>query len=196
MKLLFVDCCISQRGRDSRTKQLCDAFLNAYRESHPEDTVEVVSVRAMNLPPFTRQMLSERDALAAEKTFSAPVFEQAWQFAKADKIVVGAPFWDLSFPAKLRIYIEYISANGVAYHYDAKGCHGDCKGKHLAFLTTGGDLEREGSLGVAYWRQLCAMFGIPKYDYLFAGGLDLDPKKAPLLMQKACEQARELAQRF
>lgn len=39
--------------------------------------------------------------------------------------MVAAPFWDLSYPAALRTYVEYISANGLTYHYDASGCHGD-----------------------------------------------------------------------
>lgn len=196
MKLLFVDCCISQRGKGSRTRMLCDAFLDAYRAAHPEDSVESVNLRAMTLPPFTRQMLNERDALIAEKKLSAPIFAQAWQFANADKIVVGAPFWDLTFPAQLRIYIEYISANGVTYHYDAKGCHGDCKGKHLAFLTASGNLEQKDSLGVAYWRQLCAMFGIGQYDSVFAGGLDIDPAQESKIMTLACEKARHLGREF
>ena len=34
MKLLFVDCCISQRGEGSRTKTLADAFLAALRKAH------------------------------------------------------------------------------------------------------------------------------------------------------------------
>lgn len=196
MKLLFVDCCISQRGRDSRTKQLCDAFLESYRQSHPTDTVEVVTVRSMTLPTMTRTLLNQRDALIEEKKFSDQCFGLAWQFAKADKILVGAPFWDLSFPAQLRIYIEHISAVGVTYHYDAAGCHGDCKASRLAYLTTGGDVERADSLGVAYWRQLSAMFGISQFDSVFAGGLDADPKKAPSLMEKACRQARDLAANF
>ena len=29
-------------------------------------------------------------------------------------------------------------------------------------LTSGGDLEQPESLGVLYWKQLCAMFGIPR----------------------------------
>ena len=39
MNLLSVDCCISQRGKDSRTRALADAFLEAFRASHP--TAEV-----------------------------------------------------------------------------------------------------------------------------------------------------------
>lgn len=108
--------------------------------------------------------------------------------------MVAAPFWDLSFPAALRTYIEYISANGLTYHYEADGCHGDCRAQRLVYLTSGGDVEREDSLGVLYWRQLAAMFGIPQFDYVFAGGVDLDPAKAPELVAAAAETARRLAE--
>ena len=47
-------------------------------------------------------------------------------------------------------------------------------------------MEREDSLGVLYWRQLCAMFGIGRFDYVFAGGLDLGDGRAPELMAQAC----------
>lgn len=66
----------------------------------------------------------------------------------------------------------------------------------LAYLTTGGDLERPQSLGVLYWKQLAAMFGIPRFDYVFAGGLDLDPSQAPAVMEASCEEARALGRNF
>ena len=113
---------------------------------------------------------------------------------QGNPVVVAAPFWDLSFPAALRTYIEYISANGLTYHYEADGCHGDCRAQRLVYLTSGGDVEREDSLGVLYWRQLTAMFGIPQFDYVFAGGVDLDPAKAPELVAAAAETARRLAE--
>ena len=122
------------------------------------------------------------------------MFALARQFRAADAVVVAAPFWDLSFPAALRTYIEYISANGLTYHYEADGCHGDCRAQQLVYLTSGGDVEREDSLGVLYWRQLTAMFGIPQFDYVFAGGVDLDPAKAPELVAAAAETARRLAE--
>ena len=111
-------------------------------------------------------------------------------------MVVAAPFWDLTFPAALRTYIEYISANGLTYHYEADGCHGDCRAEKLAYLTSGGDLEQPESLGVLYWKQLCAMFGIPAFSYVFAGGLDLDPAKTEEILTEACEKARRLAEDF
>ena len=60
------------------------------------------------LKPFDPAMLDERDALAAVGAWEAPVFDLARPFRGADAIVAAAPFWDLSFPAAVRTYIEYI----------------------------------------------------------------------------------------
>ena len=192
-KLLFVDCCISQRGERSRTRALADAFLEAFRKTHPDWAVETVDVASRNLTPFTAEGLNERDALASVGAWDAPVYDEARRFRAADAVVVAAPYWDLSYPAALRTYMEYISANGLAYHYEADGCHGDCRGQWLVYLTSGGDFEHEDSVGVLHWRQLAAMFGIQKFDYVFAGGLDIDPAKVPELVEGACEKARRLA---
>lgn len=196
MKLLYIDCCVSQRGAESRTRALAEVFLAAFRAGRPGSEVETVRVETLGLEPFLPAALDERDALVSAGDFGAPVFDLARQFRTADRIVVAAPLWDLSFPALLRLYIEHISVCGLCYHYESDGCHGDCRGEHLAYLTTGGDVERPDSLGVLYWRQLCAMFGIPRFDFVFAGGLDLDPARAPAILAEACERARVLGRDF
>lgn len=195
MKLLFVNCCISQRGADSRTRILADAFLETFRAKHPEAEMETVTPETMlALKPFDVEKLNDRDALSGVGAFDAPIFDLARQFRAADAIVVAAPYWDLSYPAALRTYVEYVSAVGLTYHYEADGCHGDCKAERLVYLTSGGDFEREDSIGVLHWRQLCGLFGIPKFDYVFAGGMDIDPAMTPDLVSGACELARKLAE--
>ena len=196
MKLLFIDGCVSQRGPASRTRALAEAFLSAFQESHPGAEVETVTLEALDLKPFLPAALDERDALASVGAFDAPVFDLARQFRGADKIAAAAPFWDLSFPAILRVYIEHISACGLCYHYDEQGCHGDCRAERLAYLTTGGDCEKPESLGALYWNQLAEMFGIPRFDYVFAGGLDVDPSKAPEILTEAREKARRFGREF
>ena len=194
MKVLMVNCCISQRGDRSRTLALLASYSAALAEKRPEAEVETAAPEALlTLKPFDAAMLDERDALASIGAWDAPVFRLARQFRAADRIVVAAPFWDLSFPAALRTYIEYISANGLTYHYDETGCHGDCRAQQLVYLTSGGGFETEDSLGVLYWRQLCAMFGIPRFDYVFAGGLDADPAAAQAVLEQACRKAESLA---
>ena len=61
------------------------------------------------------------------------------------------------------------------------------------YLTSGGDFERANSIGVLHWEQLCAMFGIRQFGYVFAGGLDIDPDKTADILKKACEKAEDLA---
>ena len=195
MKLLIVDCCISQRGEASRTRRLLRAYVESFCRSHPDVETETVTPETLlSLQPFDPAMLDERDALASVQAWDAPVYDLARQFRAADAVVVAAPFWDLSFPAALRTYIEYISANGLTYHYESDGCHGDCRAHRLVYLTSGGDVEREDSVGVLYWRQLCAMFGIARFDYVFAGGLDLDPARTPALVDAAADLARKLGE--
>ncbi|MBQ5928058.1 MAG: NAD(P)H-dependent oxidoreductase [Oscillibacter sp.] len=188
MKLLFVDCCISQRGKESRTLALAKAYIDAFRAAHPDWEVERAD--PMDLPPLTAEFLDDRDTRKGE--FSAPMFAAARQFQSADSIVVAAPYWDLSYPAQLKTYIEHISANGLCYHYTEQGCQGDCKAEKLVYLTSGGDFEGEDSVGVLHWKQLCKMFGIETFTYVFAGGMDIDPVKTPELLAQACEKARSL----
>lgn len=180
-------------GEGSRTKRLAKAYLDAFLKAHPGTEVETVTPEALlALRPFDAAMLDERDALAAEKRWDAPVFALARQLRAADAVVVAAPYWDLSYPAALRTYIEYVSANGLTYHYEADGCHGDCRAERLVYLTTGGDVEREDSVGVAHWRQLAAMFGAKRFDYVFAGGLDLVPERTEALLAAQCTLAATL----
>ena len=195
MKLLFVDCCISQRGEESRTRALAEAYLEAYMNRHPEAELEtVIPEELLALAPFDVEMLEERDALAQSGQFDDHVFDMARQFQEADAIVVAAPYWDMSYPAALKVYIEHISAVGLTYHYEMDGCHGDCRADTLVYLTSGGDFEREDSVGVLHWRQLCGLFGIGRFEYVFAGGMDIDPNITPELLAGACALAEKLAE--
>ena len=76
MKLLFVNCCISQRGTGSRTHALAEAFLTAFQASHPGwETEEVTPETLLALKPFDPEMLDRRDTLAKAGDFGAPVYD-------------------------------------------------------------------------------------------------------------------------
>ena len=85
--------------------------------------------------------------------------------------MVAAPFWDLSYSAALRTYIEYISANGLTYHYEADGCHGTAGRSSWCTSPPAATWSGRTAWAALYWRQLCAMFGIGRFDYVFGGGL-------------------------
>lgn len=194
--LLFVDCCISYRGDRSRSRALCEAFLESYKKTHPAEDIEVVNLQRMALKPFDQFSTDDRNALRNVKAFDAPIFKLARQFRRADRIVIGAPLRDLTFPAMLRVYIEYICVREVTYHYENGVCKGDCMARKLAYLTVSGGEEPEENLGTEYWRQLCRRFGIPEFRHVEAYGLDTRPEEGEAIMAAACGKARALAETF
>lgn len=97
-KVLFVDCCI--RREASRSKELAEYFIQKLEETGAYE-IERLCLMDENLSYFSDGFFLQREALLAEGKFDHPRFRYAHRFAAADKIVIAAPFWDLSFPALL-----------------------------------------------------------------------------------------------
>ena len=117
--LLFINACV--RGERSRTLKLARRFLDAYRAAHPDTVITERDLCAARLQPQYPEVLAERDALWSAGKLEQPMFEPAWQFAAADKLVIAAPFWDMSFPAILKIYLERISVTDLTFGYSEEG---------------------------------------------------------------------------
>ena len=103
------------------------------------------------------------------------MFALARQFAQADDIVVAAPYWDLSFPAVLKQYIEQINVSGVTFRYSEEGIpEGLCKANRLFYITTaGGDFVPD-DYGYGYIKALAENFyGIKTVELIKAAGLDI-----------------------
>jgi FMN-dependent NADH-azoreductase len=62
----------------------------------------------------------------------------AYQFAEADKYIIAAPFWNLSFPAILKAYIDYICVTGITFKYTAEGPVGLGQGKKAVHIVARG----------------------------------------------------------
>lgn len=111
MSILFINAC---PRKDSRTKIPADYLLAKLNGD----------VQERNLPPLlplSEETLERRTTWAGKKDFNHPVFALAKEFAAADSIVMAAPFWDLSFPALLKIYIENINVVGITFAYNQDG---------------------------------------------------------------------------
>ena len=199
-RLLFVDACV--RGERSRTLKLARRFLEAYRRAHPEDEIVERDLMEERLEPQYPEVLAERDALWEAGRLEEPMIAPARQFAAADKIVLAAPFWDLSYPAILKIYLERISVTNITFGYDESGRSvGLCRAEKLLFITTrGGDFSRPETSwmesGAGHIRALCAMYGIPSFQLLCAEGLDDVRNDKDALMARALDRAAVLGAEF
>ena len=185
-EVLLVDCCV--RREQSRTARLARAFVGGLDQER--FSVSVVRPDEERMRPLTGELLRERDRLLAEGALDRPRFDYARQFAGAEAVVFAAPFWDLSFPALLKVYIENISVEGITFRTNGTHLEGMCKGRKLILLTTRGGTDMD--QGSAYLKALKEFFGFDEYICVAAEGLDTGADPEPLVA-KAEAEARALA---
>ena len=195
VKVLYIDCCI--RREQSRTRQLAEAFLAAL-DSKQGYQVERLCLMDEPLAPLSEGFFAQRERLLAENQREHPRFRYAHQFSQAERVIVAAPFWDLAFPALLKLYIENICVDGITFGADERGTFGLCKAKRLLFLTTrGGDYSNSPlEMGARYLEALCEFWGIPRFDVVAADGLDLGLEPVVTILDRAIKDALKLIEGF
>lgn len=196
-KVLFVNACM--RGvKESRTLELCRHFLKKYSRTHPKDTVYELPLMNEPIRYLSGDDIALRNDLIREGSFQDSMFLWANQFASADIIVIGAPCWDLSFPAQLKIYIENICVNGITFHYTEEGRQeGLSKFTKMLYITTSGGYIEEGkNYGSDYLKGIAAMLGNGAFSEFSVQGLDIEDNNAADIMRGAIEDIRALAETF
>lgn len=177
MNILFINACVR---KESRTLVFAKDVLSKMQGSITE-----IDLTKENLAPLNRISLEERERLLKSGETDAPMLQYAKQFAQADEIVIAAPFWDLSFPSILKIYMEQITIAGITFEY-RNGCpKGLCKAKRLIYVTTSGG-EIFCDFGYSYIKALANNFyGIQDTISYRATNLDVQGISAEELLQKA-----------
>ena len=176
-KILFINACVRPF---SRTLELAKHVL-----SKLSGDIEEVKLYNEQLLPLDLEEMELRDKSAISRDFTHCSFNCAKQFANADEIIIAAPFWDLSFPAKLKIYLEQITVSGITFKYLNGHPSGLCKAKKLTYITTSGGPIFD-DFGYAYVKTLAQKFyGIEKTEAVRAMNLDVDLISAEELLEKS-----------
>lgn len=179
-KRLFIDACVRS---ESRTRRLAAALLERLGGEFEE-----VRLSELELRPLSEERLNRRTALIEKQAFADPMFDLARQFQCAEEIVIAAPYWDLGFPAILKLYLESIYVTGLVSEYTEAGLpHGLCRAKKLWYVTTaGGPYQPDFSYG--YLKTLATdYFGIPETELIKAEMLDVDGFDAEQLILQQIE---------
>ena len=177
--ILFVDACVRDA---SRTKRLADEVL-----SRLKGDVKTVKLKNVNFEVTDQDYLKRRDELIAKREFDSEMFTLARDFQAADQIVIAAPYWDLSFPAMLKQYIEHINVLGITFEYTKEGTPvGLCKADRLYYVMTAGGAFVPEEYGYGYVKELAQSFyGIGKVKLIKAVGLDIYGADVEQIMQDA-----------
>ncbi len=180
--ILFVNACVRS---ESRTKKIADALLKKLGENYIE-----VKLEDIEFPKTTEDFLHYRDTCIESRDFSDSYFDYAQDFARADTIVIAAPYWDLSFPAVLKQYIEHINVLGITFEYTAEGFpRGLCNAKKLYYVMTAGGNYVPGKFGFGYIKTLAESFyGIEDVELIKAVGLDIYGTDADAIVRECIEK--------
>lgn len=179
--ILYVNACVR---KESRTQRLAEKLLSILDKPFEEIRLEEIS-----FPISSEEYLNTRDQLISKGDLQNPLFDPARQFSEAEMIVIAAPYWDLSFPAMLKQYLEQISIVGITFRYTEEGIpKGLCKAKRLYYVTTAGGLYVPEEYGFGYVKALAqGYYGIQDVRKIEAVGLDIDGADVNAIMASAEE---------
>ncbi len=190
MKILYINATVRP---DSRTKRIAKYILDRI----PAEK-KIINLEEEDIRPLNNEVLEFRTRLTMAKDFNNGIFHYAKDYAEADVIIIVAPYWDLSFPALLKNYIEAINVNGIVFRYTDKGSvEGLCKAKHLIYITTAGGEIISDEFGFGYIKELAQRFhGIKNIEYIKAEGLDIEGAEVEKILQKTEKKADEIIKKF
>lgn len=177
--ILYVNACVR---KESRTKKLAEKLLLKLNKPFEE-----ICLKEISFPIVNEDYLNMRDRLISEGAFQDPAFDLARQFSEAETIVVAAPFWDLSFPAVLKQYLEQINVVGITFKYSEDGVPvGLCRASRLFYVTTAGGYYVPEEYGFGYVKALAQnYYGIQDVRKIEVVGLDVDGADENAIMTSA-----------
>lgn len=185
--LLFINACV--RGKDSRTLQLSNRLLEQISEANKNDLsfhIEEIRLSTENLLPLNYERLERKSELLKKGLFNDSMFDYANAVASADMIVIGAPYWDMSFPATLKIFFEAASVVGITFDYSEDGTPiGLSQAKVMYYVTTSGGLIGNCNFGYEYASALCKLYGVEQTYFVSAQGLDMEGADVEKIMSEA-----------
>ena len=166
-KLVVIDACVRQD--QSRTWRIAEPIVDALMKRY-ETTFyhlpEMEYIVPLNPGTFAERGNGETPQWAVDC---------AKTIAEADRILIAAPFWDMSFPAVLKAFIEQTSLYDITFADNGRECVGLCKCEKVLYITTRGMDIRTGDpreQGSPYIKALSALWGLGEVLELAASGMD------------------------
>ncbi|MGM7636092.1 FMN-dependent NADH-azoreductase [Bacillus sp. Hm123] len=188
--------------------QLYQAFLDSYKEAHPEAKITELDLFEENLSYYDTTKINGMFKLAkgmeltAEEQQATDVVNQYLnQFLAADKIVIAFPLWNFTVPAVLHTYFDYLCQAGKTFRYTPEGPVGMLTDKKAILLNARGGVYSEGpaqsmEMAVNYVTSILTFLGITDLSTVIVEGHNQFPDKAEEIIEQGKEKAAKLAVQF
>ena len=196
-KVLYIKANIKNEG-ESRTFKVSDSFVEEYKKNNPEDEIITLDLYKENIDFLRADDLGKLFGPKDEESKNNSILKYAYQFADADKYIIAAPMWNLSFPAILKAYIDYVSVSGITFKYTAEGpvCLLNNK-KAVHIVSRGGGYDNSPyEMGDRYLRTILGFFGIKDIETIAIDNLDVMGVNVEEKVEEGIEKAISLAKKF
>ncbi|MGN0866987.1 MAG: NAD(P)H-dependent oxidoreductase [Oligosphaeraceae bacterium] len=186
VRLLFLDACLHRER--SRTEALAQAYLRLRERQGPVEC-QKVTLEEERLLPLNGQRLQERENAVRTGDYSGEAFRLPRQLAWAQELVIAAPYWDLSFPATLKLYWENCCVHGLTFRYTPEGKpRGLTALQKATYITTSGGLIGNADFGFLYLQGLLqGLLGVRTVERFSAEGLDILGNSPDDILQRAIQ---------
>ena len=199
-KILFINATPKKR-EDSLTLQIAHELIDAYRQTNPGDEITTLNLYEEDIRFLD---LEDIENLGNPANGKLRFLDKAKQFAEADKYIIAAPMWNLSIPAILSAYLDYVNVKGVTFYYTEDSAIGLLKdmGKKAVFVSS-----RGGAYGAGFWepfemaerylRKQLEFLGITEFELALMELADvLRGDALEGAKQESLRRAREIGSRF
>ncbi|EGT0693942.1 FMN-dependent NADH-azoreductase [Clostridium perfringens] len=196
-KVLYIKANIKNEG-ESRTFKVSDSFVEEYKKNNPEDEIITLDLYKENIDFLRTDDLGKLFGPKDEESKNNSILKYAYQFADADKYIIAAPMWNLSFPAILKAYIDYVSVSGITFKYTAEGPVGLLNNKKAVHIVSrgGGYDNSPYEMGDRYLRTILGFFGIKDIETIAIDNLDVMGVNVEEKVEEGVEKAILLAKKF
>ena len=190
-KLIVINACV--READSRTLRIAEPIITALGKRY---TITRFDLPQMDIVPLNPRLYAER-SLGEVPSWAR---EAAAAIAGADRILIAAPFWDMSFPAALKCFFEQTSLFDITFTDTGKTCIGLCKVPKVLYITTRGmDIPTGDSREQAtpYLKALGSLWNLGEITTISAQNMDYStPEEMEAKIAAASQEGLSLARKW
>ncbi len=189
-RLVFIDATMRE---ESRTRRIALPIIS---ELSGRYDIETIRLDGAGFPVVDGRILHDRDCGIVPVEYA----DMSRRIAAADRIVIAAPFWDMSFPSALKVFFENMSLFHITFDSDDRQCYGLCRCSRVLYITTRGmDIHTGAPLEQAtpYIRALSHLWGLGELYVVSAENLDYStPEEVGRKIQAAITEGLEICRTF
>ena len=189
-KVFFID---ATMRAGSRTRMIAGPLLEELGKRYE---IETVKLDGAGFPAVGSRILQDRDNGIVPEEYAG----MSKRIAAADRMVIAAPFWDMSFPSALKVFFENMSLFHITFDSDDRHCYGLCKCSKVLYITTRGmDIHTGDELEQAtpYIKALSRLWGLGELYVVSAENLDYSsPAEIERKIADAIERGLRLCRDF